>query len=221
MASLQPQFGIRDYLSYLVPGVVALFSYVVWNPSVVDAFKANPIASSIGVLVGGYLIGHICKGLGDILLSPLRRYLGFNPYANALNERSPWGSAFRESLQSKLEEVWGKEIIEQEINTKPSNVILLCWYDTFRTPSRGHDEVDRYISLFNLCLSLIPACSILMVVCLIHAQWLLLATVVIAIFTFARYWYKYEWAFCYNILRIWYIQANTQKDSDDVSNKAA
>src|ERR1041384_2921288 len=103
MTSLQPQFGIRDYLSYLVPGVVALFSYVVWNPSMADVFKTNPIGSSIGVLAGGYLIGHICKGFGDMLLSPLRRYLGFNPYANALNERSLWGSAFRESLQSTLE----------------------------------------------------------------------------------------------------------------------
>lgn len=208
MTALQPQFGLRDYLGYLAPGIVVLSSYVVWNPSVVDIFKTNPIVSSIGALAGSYLAGHICKLFGEAFIYLLRRHLGINPHVKALNKKSVWGDVFREALLLKLKEVWGVNIVEQ---SGAFNIILLCWFDTFRNPSRGHEEVDRYLSLYNLCRSLIPAFIVMAIVCLAKGLRLPSLMAVIATFTFTWYWYKYESAFCYSILRIWYTQADAKK----------
>lgn len=206
MPSLQPQIGLRDYLSYLVPGVVLLSCYAVWDPSAAALLRSDPVLSAALVLAGGYLAGHVCKGVGDTLLGPLRRRAGFNPYANTLGASGRLGAAFRQSLLSKLESVWGKKLVDGELDRRPSNLVLLCWYDAMRHSSRGHDEVERYVSLFNFCLSLVPASAALAVTCALKSHYAASAAALFACVVFIKYWYQYEAAFCVNILRVWYAQ---------------
>jgi hypothetical protein len=210
MSSFQPQFSLRDYLGYLMPGVVSLAIHVVWNPLVIQFLKDNPLASSIIILVGGYLMGHICKAIGTTLFLPLRRRSRWNPYKNAFDETGKrWTVEFTKSLRAKLEAAWGKDLIEQELEFRASNIILLCWYDTLQHPSKGHDEIDRYVSLFNLSLSLIPAFIGLAIISLIKGQWVIMILASAGVLTFAKYWYEYEFAFCSNILRVWYTQSRS------------
>jgi hypothetical protein len=211
MPWLEPQFGVRDYLCYLLPGIVALSGFLVWDPSLLETFQNNPLAATLIMLAAGYLAGHICKLFGEIFLKCLRRRIGYNPHQNVFNlKEGRWSDEFKLSLVEKLKAAWGDELIKQEMDKNCSNIILLCWYDSFKTPSKGHDEVDRYVALYNLCMALIPASLVLAILCCIKGLWSICFIALAAMFTFAFYWYRYEMAFCRSIIRIWYTQ-NSKK----------
>lgn len=209
---MQSPFGLRDFIGYFIPGFIFLLSYAIVNPNIFNFLKDNQLLATAIILAGGYTAGHICKGVGILLLMPVRRKLGFNPYKNSLSEKkSNWSKPFRDDLLMKLKLFLSEEIYETEIQNKASNIIILCWYDTFNKPTKVHDEIERYVSLFNLFLALIPAWFILGISIYTKGNYTLLIPIFFLLSISIKLWYYYEFLFCINILRLWYLKYTKEK----------
>lgn len=217
MPGSDSNFGLRDYLSYVFPGIGIIAAYFVLNPSDLKIVQTSPLASSIAGLLCAYLLGHVSKAIGIFIVrTPARRWM-MNPYRKALGmsdaKHARWSSQFVTSLHAALKRRFGGDIVSSLLSHRAGELVVMCWYDVMRRPSGALAEIGRYLSLHNLFLGMIPASIIFAASAVTMGfTWISLIGVLLTA-VFVYYWAQYEQFYCNAIIRLWFIEFHIN-DSD-------
>ncbi|MCP4263113.1 MAG: hypothetical protein GY774_37225, partial [Planctomycetes bacterium] len=152
-------FTLRDYISYLFPGVVSLYALCILDPSILIKLEGKTLIGATVVFLGGYVAGFICNNVGWFLMTNvLGRVIG-DPLGSLLRRKNwPWTTipdvVFQKQLMECLERYWGKALV---INGNNINLLFLCWSIIQENSNHACVYLIRLISLYNMAPGLVIA----------------------------------------------------------------
>ena len=199
-------FSLRDYLAYLFPGLAFGPSIAITMPWLWQDLTSNAVNASLGILVGGYILGFVSHRVSrNVLGPPLNRIFG-NPFSSMLSPtkglvRKKMDASFRRQVQKQLKQSWGEELF----GGSEVNMLFLCWRQLQFQQNSNVEYLGRLLDLYNLSRSLIPPILIFSVALVLIGNYvpsvLALATAVLI----ARARFDFKAAFALNVYRTWYI----------------
>ncbi|MFC1530529.1 hypothetical protein ACFL6R_07455, partial [Gemmatimonadota bacterium] len=198
-------FSLRDYVTYLFPGVLLLAALGMMRSDIWNALTSNIAATAITVLAGGYFLGYVAWVGGLMLVWPFKQFFGDPLSHGVLRPTHPrlkpvFDEGFAQSLDRRLREVWTDAIVDG----KETALLYLCWRDVQLRSHQGLNYMFRLITQHNMALStLFPI--VMFGIALIYAGdvWFgLLLVLPFCAMVRARFIYRRE--FAKNVYRIWY-----------------
>jgi hypothetical protein len=107
------QFGLRDFLTILVPGAVLAFAASPWHPYLFGPDRLFPVptgeaGSAAAFLITAYISGHLVEAVASALLDPVydRTYRTIRRLAPAKGITRPFGERVRRAWRLRDAEVY-------------------------------------------------------------------------------------------------------------------
>lgn len=169
------EIGLRDFLGYLLPGSVLVFGVfrLGWFHSYFRGIIfLDPLYLSILLILLSLIGGYIIRAVGFGVVSQLIKKWCGNPseYLIEIESESPQNTVsmlrrfcyqligrvgdfdrgFKIKLRKKLEDFWGKDIV----NSSSSTLFRLCWRLVERRYIAASEAPNRAFALRNLYLSM-------------------------------------------------------------------
>jgi hypothetical protein len=169
--------GLIELFAYLIPGLstVAVAAVVVFGYSADDL----SVPTSMGILVGGYVVGHALTVLSRSL-AWMRGFVKLAVRAKAREERY----SFYGELQGQLRSLFGEDV------TKPDEYTYCLRLVVEHCPSTT-TTVDRLYALTLFSRNMTLAMTIASVLCVARSASVSFLMIVLAVLFFVRY-YQFE-----------------------------
>jgi hypothetical protein len=195
-------FSLRDYISYVFPGIFFIFSFLILRPDYWVLIKGDTLLTTVIFLVGGYFFGYASNIIGMKTIGKIFIKVMGEPFSTTLSQpkRNGFNEKFSVIVHEKLVQYWGQEVVD----AGEANLLWLCWRDIQAQEHAGLDYLLRVVSLWGLCTStLLP--SLLFAVFSIWKGYYLLASLsLIILYSFGISRVRLRREFSRHVYRIWY-----------------